>query len=187
MDGDLERWSKINCVVTEPNQLPSPANLLETGCFMLACHLFNSTAPCVISIKQGNLSFQPPPLVPFAGTVLYIPSTENCSSHRSPGPTVIVELSTSYHRTSLIQQHRYSNHTDLPSRGHSIITAKMIGGLLFSFWRFFQIVTLIPTLGMLVSSPRTTYWPERHSHSNRPTLSTNSKSRGFSLPIMSCA
>ncbi|KAI4110177.1 MAG: hypothetical protein L6R37_000070 [Teloschistes peruensis] len=25
----------------------------------------------------------------------------------------------------------------------------MIGGLLFSFWRFFQIVTLIPTLGML--------------------------------------
>ncbi|KAL9586785.1 MAG: hypothetical protein Q9212_000671 [Teloschistes hypoglaucus] len=27
----------------------------------------------------------------------------------------------------------------------------MIGGLLFSFWRCFQIVTLIPTLGMLVS------------------------------------
>ncbi|KAL8810914.1 MAG: hypothetical protein Q9223_001972 [Gallowayella weberi] len=25
----------------------------------------------------------------------------------------------------------------------------MIGGLLFTFWRFFQIVTLIPTLGML--------------------------------------
>lgn len=26
----------------------------------------------------------------------------------------------------------------------------MIGGLLFTFWRFGEIVTLIPTLGMLV-------------------------------------
>ncbi|KAI4197829.1 MAG: hypothetical protein LQ350_005674 [Teloschistes chrysophthalmus] len=39
----------------------------------------------------------------------------------------------------------------------------MIGGLLFSFWRVFQIVTLIPTLGMLVSPSRTTYWSNTYT------------------------
>ncbi|KAL8899862.1 MAG: hypothetical protein Q9192_001352 [Flavoplaca navasiana] len=36
----------------------------------------------------------------------------------------------------------------------------MIGGLLFSFWRFMEIITLIPTLGMLA------YFVDRYQKSN---------------------
>lgn len=48
----------------------------------------------------------------------------------------------------------YTFSTPVPgSLEYRVVATKMIGGLLFTFWRFLEIITLIPTLGMLVGPP----------------------------------